>query len=126
MSYADVTLAPDDIEWDDDRALRRRVVEAAFSDRKFELFLVEHGLTVALELVTEQHRWVANQLIRVAAADPTASDWARHKIGRCNRLKKRRNQLRRLLTAEIGYDEAGVIIRALDERFPRAVWGSGW
>ena len=124
MSYSDVTLSPDDIEWDDERMMRREIINAAYSQTRFELFVVEHGLTESLELFTERHRWIANQLIRVAADDPTASDWARHKIFRCNRLKKRRNQLRRMLAAEIGWDETRMVIDALDARFPRAVWGA--
>jgi hypothetical protein len=124
MTYSDVTLSPDDIDWDDGRAERKWIIDAAYSQSQFELFVVEHGLPVALELFTEQHRWVANQLIRVAADDPHRSEWARHKIFRCNRLKKRRNQLRRMLAAEIGWDETQTVIDGLDARFPRAEWGT--
>lgn len=123
MSYIDVTLSPDDIEfdrWPD----REDVKEAAFNDHVFEVFVVEHGLGEALELVSRFHREVANQLIVRAVTDPDSSRWARRTIALCNRVKRRRNQLRRLLAAEIGWAETGLIIDQLDELYPRAVWGS--
>lgn len=123
MTYADVTLSPDDIEferWPD----RERIKDAVYDDHMFELFVIEHGLHVALELVTQFHREVANQLIVRAVTDPRSSRWAGRTIGLCRRVKLRRNQLRRLLTSEIGWDECGVIIRQLDEMYPRATWGA--
>lgn len=123
MSYIDVSLAPDEIEWErwpDPHG----VVDAVFDNHGFELFVVENGLLVALELVTQLHRTVANQLIRRGVDDPKSSRWAGRAIFVCRQVKWRRRQLRRMLVAELGRDEAHVVIDALDERFPRAVWGS--
>ena len=123
MSYSDVTLSPEDIEWDR-WPDREDVKDALFNNNQFDLFLVSNGLDGALERVTQFHREVANQLIVRAVDTYRPGGWVGRTIRLCRRAKARRNQLRRLLAAEIGWDETQLVIDALDARFPRAVWGA--
>lgn len=124
MTYMDVSLAPDDVEWDR-WPDREDVKDACFDRHLFELFVVEHGLVGALERVTQFHREVANQLIRRAVDDPLSSRWAGRTIWLCRHVKSRRDELRRMLYREHGYEDAHAFIDGLDRRWPRAMWGVG-
>lgn len=58
MTYADVTLSPDDIEWE-----RTNVWAAANNTAEFESFLSQRGLEGAIEQFHKAHRMIANRLI---------------------------------------------------------------
>lgn len=123
MTYSDVTLTPDDIRferWPD----REHMKDVIHDDDLFAGFVEEHGPRVALELVTEFHRIIANQLIVRAVSKYTGRGWSGRTIRLCRAAKHRRNQARRILSDLIGWDAAGEVIGLLDEVYPRAVWGS--
>ncbi|WP_341945685.1 hypothetical protein [Microbacterium sp. LWH11-1.2] len=122
-TYRDNTLAPDDIEWVWPNDFED-VKDAVYDDEQFAMFLIGHGLIGALTRVHEFHRLVANQLIVRAVDTYTPVGWVGRTIRLSRRVKRRRNELQRLLTAEIGAREAEVVFADLKQRFPRAEWGS--
>lgn len=123
MRYMDVTLAPEDIEWSTPDAWGG-LKEAVFDDARFEVFVDEQGVEEALGKATRLHRIVSNQLIERAVRTPDSSEWAARTIWFTRAVKRRRNELRRRLRAVVGLDAAEVVIRRLDESFPRAEWGA--
>lgn len=123
MTYRDVTLAPDDIEWFTKQPSNELLKDAVFNQSVFDRLIADTGLDEALKLFTRLHRAVANQLIEYAVDDPDASDWGRRTIALCFRLKKRRNQLRGMLRARDGWDAVAVVVARYNEWWPRAVWG---
>lgn len=124
MTYADVTLAPDDIEWEKPVSVYADLQDAVFDDALFAAFVEHNGVQVALEKVTEFHRVISNQLIRRAVSEYTSSKWAGRTIRLCRSIKRRRNELRRWLVANVGQDEGAKVISLLDDLYPRAEWGS--
>lgn len=126
MTYRDVTLAPDDIEWDDGRDRFDRLQPLTFwhADDAFTHYVEQTGVVVALEEFTEFHRHIANQLIARAVKRMDAGDWASRTIRLCKALKRRRNMLRAWTVELLGVDEAEALFDVLDSRWPRAVWGS--
>lgn len=125
MTYTDVTLAPDDIEWG--RAGRPTEDVEAFKDSLFDdvlfaEYVAEMGVDDAVRAYTKFHRIVANQLIRRGVTDPDVSDWATRTIALCVRAKRRRQQVRQMLRDRDG-TAARDVIAALDVEFPRAEWG---
>lgn len=122
-NYRDVTLAPDDIEWDR-WPDREEVKDALYDDEAYAFFLIKHGLIGALEQITRFHREVANQLIVRAVDEYQRDGWVGRTMRLCRKAKWRRNQLRGLLRAEMGFREAAVAIEEIRLRNPRAEWGS--
>lgn len=123
MTYNDVTLSPDDIEWvrewPDPDGLKGKV----WSDTEFSAFVEQHGVTEALERVTAFHRTIANQLIERGVKSPRESNWAGRAIALCVQVKRRRGRLRALYIAEHGEVAGFVEFDRLDEKYPRAEWG---
>lgn len=122
-THRDNTLAPDDVEWVWPNDYED-VKDAVYDDHEFAMFLIGHGLVGALTRVHEFHRLVANQLIARAVDTYVPGGWVGRTIRLTRRVKKRRNELQRMLRTEIGWDAADVIISELETRFPRAVWGT--
>lgn len=120
MTYRDVTLAPDDIEWDDKES---EVKASLFVDEDFTDLVLEHTVEGALELVTAFHRKVANQLI-AAAVDTCEGRWEVRTIALSRRAKKRRQELRRWYMARHGQRALQDEVFRLDAKYPRAEWGS--
>lgn len=121
--YRDVTLAPDDIEWDAPVG-RERLKDAAFNRAVFDEVLGGLGPVEALTQFTRLHRAVANQLIVTATDDPLSSSWAGKTIALCFRLKKCRNRARWAVRDALGTAGGDELIAALDVRYPRAEWGA--
>lgn len=121
MTYSDVTLAPDDIEW---VRLEDPVEVAIFEDEVFRNILLDRGPRDALDMFHAFHRKVANELIRTATDNPDASRWARRQIRLCGAAKWRRNTARRMFALKFGA-LAELRYRAeLKAKYPRAEWGS--
>lgn len=121
--YRDVTLAPDDIEWE--RPERSQASLAIFSDRAFNAYVEEHGVDASLEKFTYIHRQIANQLIsRAVDKDTPLGWWESRAIHAVHRAKKRRQQLRAMLRRRDGDVAAERVIAALTIRNPRAEWGA--
>lgn len=74
MTYQDITLAPEDIEW-----VKTRVWDAARDKGAFIRFLEERGLEEAIRHFHKAHRAIADKLIdnRVVTGKefPEASQW---------------------------------------------------
>jgi hypothetical protein len=125
MTYRDVTLAPDDIEWVDPSRERCGYLQPlVFNWDAFNTHVEQVGVLVALEQFTEFHRHVANQLIGRAVKDPSSSGWAARTISLCHALKLRRGVLRARAIEVLGEGDALVLFDVLKSRWPRAVWGS--
>lgn len=120
---SDVTLSPDDIvfeRWPD----REHLKDVVHDDALFAGFVEEHGPRVALELVTEFHRIIANQLIVRAVDTYQRAGWVGRTIRLCRAVKYRRNQARHILADLIGRDATREVIDLLDTIYPRAEWGA--
>lgn len=124
MKFSTVTLGYEDVEWITTDSDFDEIRVAIWYDDQFEAWLEQNDLDAALALTTRFHRVIANQLIERAAKDPEASDWAGSTIALCNQLRRRRQQVRRLMIAERGVRGMVAARDALLAQYPRAVWGS--
>lgn len=120
MVYADVTLAPDDIEWE--RVREKNVWHrAAFNPELLEQEISERGIGHTLRQMTWMHRMVANQLLRAEISSHNVSDWGDRTIYLCNRLKRVRGMLRTRYAREVGEVQLEALIRECERAWPRAV-----
>lgn len=123
MTYRDVTLAPDDVEWSTDRPTNP-VKEAVFDDDAFRSILTDKGARETLELFHKFHRDIANQLIVRAVVDACESEWTRRAVNLCRAAKVRRDVARRVFQVEHGVAAELEFRQQLRRKYPRAVWGS--
>lgn len=121
MTYSDVTLSPDDIEW---VRVEDPVKIAVFDDTAFRDMLTTHDTERTVELFHAFHRDIANQLIRTATKSPDVSAWAARAIGLCGAAKWRRNVSRAIFRAEHGVAAELEYRHQLATKYPRAEWGS--
>ena len=121
MTYSDVTLSPDDIDWD---RPQDPVKVAVFDENAFWEILTTHGAERTVELFHAFHRDVANQLIRTATKSPDVSSWAARAIGLCGAAKWRRNMARRIYRLEHGVTAELEYRHQLATKYPRAEWGA--
>lgn len=74
MTYRDVTLSPDDIEWE-----RTSVWDAARDSKTFDKFVRERGLEEVIRHFHKAHRAIADKLIEHQVTTgkefPEASQW---------------------------------------------------
>jgi hypothetical protein len=122
VSYRDVTLSPDDIEWVREWPDPDGLKALVWDDAGFAGYVEQHGLPEALERVTAFHRTIANQLIVRGVTERRQSDWTRRAVDLCRAVKRRRGQLRGRYQTEHG-SAAFVEFDRLDEKYPRAEWG---
>ena len=126
MTYRDVTLAPDDIQWDDGRERFAHLQMLSFwhADNAFNQYVTINGPVNVLVEFTEFHRHIANQLIVRGIDRMDVSDWAARTIRLCKALKRRRNMLRGVVGERFGETVLVELVTKLDARFPRAEWGT--
>lgn len=117
MKYADVTLSPDDIEWDDDE--RVSVWAAANDVHCFELFISQRGLKDALRRFHKAHREIANRCIEAEYTHPDDSEEAKRWIFACRRFKSARNRANVRYRELYGASEAQEYRARLDSRYRR-------
>lgn len=123
--YRDVTLAPEDVEWDDPaRDLMSTLSNAVWDEGTAWAMIREHGIEVALEAVSRLRRVVANQLRRRAVTDLTDSEWSRRAGAKVIYLRQMRGKLRTEYRREYGNDRYMAWQKAFDRRWPRAEWGN--
>lgn len=114
MTYRDVTLSPDDIEWD-----FTTVYRASRNAEALEDFVRENGLDGAIENLTRAHRIVANKLIRQQAHENmTKKNWQQAYAAR--KFKKARAILNRRREEIYGFEDTQAFLIALRKRYPRA------
>lgn len=119
---ANVTLGYESVEWFNPEMDEAK--SAIFDDVAFTNYTHRHGVALALERVSKLHRYVANQLIELAVADPKSSEWAGRAICLCSQAKYRRRQLRRLYAETFDRDRLALFVSNFDTIHPRAEWGS--
>lgn len=115
MSYADVTLAPDDIEWE------RTNVWAAANDRhEFENFITQRGLEEAIEQFHKAHRMIANKLIRAGVTSGDEFEDAPKWIFAARRFKDARKKATHRYRAQHGIEQTFEFQRSLNLKYERA------
>lgn len=113
MTYRDVTLAPDEIEWD-----YTTVWEATRSERELEDFVAQNGLDNAIEKLTAAHRIVANKMIaQKAHENMSGRNWQQAYAAR--RFKKARAILNRRREELCGQEDTQRFLLNLRKRYPR-------
>lgn len=122
MTYRDVTLSPDDIEWEwaDDYDGLKSIV---FDDDQFADFVDQHGLEIALEKVHRFFRAIANQLIERGVSKLDTS-WKNRAVRLSRAIKRRRAALVRAYRDAHGEADMQRFTTALALKYPRAVFGS--
>lgn len=115
MTYADVTLSPDDIEWD------RTNVWAAANDRsEFESFLSQRGLEAAIEQFHKAHRMIANKLIRAGITEVDQTEESAQWIFAARRFKDARKKATHRYRAIHGVEHTFEFQHRLNVKYERA------
>lgn len=118
MTYADVTLSPDDIEWD------RTNVWAAANDRsEFESFLSQRGLEAAIEQFHKAHRMIANKLIRAGITEVDRTEESAQWIFAARRFKDARKKATHRYRELHGVEQTFEFQKRMNDKYKRAIAG---
>jgi len=116
VTYTDVTLSPDDIEWDQHRA---NVWGAANDPEEFDLFLDQRGIVPAIEYFYKAHRKIANRLIVAGVTQGDEFPEAREWIYAARVFKSARTKAAHRYRALHGDAATLELQRSLREKYPK-------
>lgn len=118
MTYTDVTLSPDDIEWG------RTNVWAAANDRsEFESFLSQRGLEGAIEQFHKAHRMIANRLIEAGVTSGDEFEDAPRWIFAARRFKDARKKATHRYRELHGIEQTFEFQKTMNDKYKRALAG---
>lgn len=115
MRYQDITLSPDDIEWE-----RTSVWDAARDSKTFDKFVRERGLEEVIRHFHKAHRAIADKLIEHQVSTgkefPEASQW----IFAARTFKNARKKATRAFRELHGDDETRALQTRLNSMYVKS------